>query len=955
MKFRVAFFIAVLCITVSVHAEDKFKQIRIFVPDRTVLSQIWSTGIDYEGVTGKIGGNMEFTAGEYELKQLSSKGISYQIVIDDLAAYYAGRLTPEPANALGFGYGSMGGYYTFAEMIQQLDSMRLLYPGLITVRDSIGTTRENRALWAVKISDNPSVNEAEPEVLYTGVHHAREPEGMMSILYYMWWLLQGYGTNAEATYLVNNRQMWFIPVQNPDGYVYNQTTNPGGGGLWRKNRRTNGDGTFGVDPNRNYGPTYMWNANNGGSSTSTSSDTYRGPTAFSEPENQAIDNFMRTHQIKTCLNYHTYGNYLIYPFGYLSAENSDSLVYRAWTYDMTFDNHFTNGTDQQTVAYSTRGNSDDYMFGDTTKPITWTMTPEVGTTGFWPTTPEILPLAVANLTQNKLISYYAGQYTKLSSSAIQDSSGDGFLNAGEGFALNTSLKNLGVSPANNLSITVSCNSSSIQFYTPTVLLNPLPAKRESLITFAGHVDQNAAGATPFQVYVQITDPQGFQKQDTVILVVGTPTVLLADNASGGTGNWTTGTGWGITTNAHTPPNAFTDSPSGNYPTNANNALTLNAQLNLTGYQYAQLKFWTKWAIEPTWDFATVELSTNNGSTWTTLRSKLSHSGSGRSGSLQPTGTWGYESYTPGLTWVEQEVDLTSYLNRQIKLRFRVAADGGEERDGFYVDDIRVYGYSVASIPSVPTLVSPANGATNQPLTVTLGWNPASGATSYRLQVSADSLFGSTILDDSTITGTSRLTGTLNNSTPYYWRVRAKNIAGTSGWSAQWTFTTTAAVTNQYGVTTGWNMISLPLTVSDRRATVQFPTATSGAFAFDHSLGYVQRDTLTNGEGYWLKFGSAGNVPITGIPLLRDTIDVIAGWNLIGSITNPVDTNAIVQIPPGILESSFYEYTGSYTAADTLTPAKAYWVKSTAAGRLVLSSPVLKPSQAIKRKSEPAKK
>ncbi len=177
----------------------------------------------------------------------------------------------------------------------------------------------------------------------------------------MWWLLENYGTNPEATYLVNNRQMWFIPVVNPDGYVYNQTTNPAGGGLWRKNRRNNGDGTFGVDLNRNYGTFDMWNAPNGGSSTATNNDTYRGTAPFSEPETAIMDVFMRSHNIKTCLNYHTYGNYLIYPWGYLSHENGDSIIYRDWTYEMTFANHYTNGTDLQTVAYSTRGNSDDYM------------------------------------------------------------------------------------------------------------------------------------------------------------------------------------------------------------------------------------------------------------------------------------------------------------------------------------------------------------------------------------------------------------------------------------------------------------------------------------------------------------------------------------------------------------------------------------------------------------------
>src|SRR4030067_683627 len=67
---------------------------------------------------------------------------------------------------LGFGFGSMGGFYTFNEVVAQLDTMRLLYPNLITVKDSIGSSIEGRTIWAVKISDNPDVTENEPQVFY---------------------------------------------------------------------------------------------------------------------------------------------------------------------------------------------------------------------------------------------------------------------------------------------------------------------------------------------------------------------------------------------------------------------------------------------------------------------------------------------------------------------------------------------------------------------------------------------------------------------------------------------------------------------------------------------------------------------------------------------------------------------------------------------------------------------
>ena len=701
--------LAALLFDSSLLALEKFRQIRINVPNHQILASIWDSGTDFEGSTGKIGGPMEFVVGDFELQQLSARNIPYEVIIDDLAAYTSSRISSEPFNPLGFGYGSMGGFYTFTEVLQQLDSMHTLYPNLITVRDSVGGSHEGRALWAVKISDNPTMAEPdEPEVLYTALHHAREPQGMMTVLYYMWWLLEHYGTDPEATYLINNRQLWFIPVVNPDGYVYNQTTNPNGGGFWRKNRRNNG-GSYGVDPNRNYGPFYMWNSSNGGSSTSPSSDTYRGPAPFSEPENQTIDAFMRSHNIRTCFNYHTYSNLLIFPWGYASRESNDSLLFREWSYHMIANNHYTSGTDLQTVNYSTRGNSDDYMYGDTTKPQTYTMTPEVGTTGFWPSQAEILPLAIENLPMNNLLAHYAGSTPKIKKYSFVDSNGNGFVERGENFVLTMDVFNAGVGAGSDISVTVSSTSPFVNLTPGSANINTLAGRATAPVALNGTVAPNAPSGISTRILVNITDLEGYTKNDTLTMFIGIPTLAFADSADNGTANWSTGQGWGVSTDAFSGLYSFTDSPTGNYQSNANNALTLNSQVNLLAANYVCLKYWTKWAVEPTWDFALLEVSSNNGATWTNVRTPHSHSGSGRSGGQQPANAWGYESFVPGLTWIEEAVDLSAYAGSQIRLRFRLASDGGEQRDGFYVDNIRVYAYTT----SVDTIVTIA------PLSITL--------------------------------------------------------------------------------------------------------------------------------------------------------------------------------------------------------------------------------------------
>ena len=76
-------------------------------------------------------------------------------------------------------------------------------------------------------------------------------------------MLSGYATDPAIQSAVNDHEIYFVPMVNPDGFLYNEQTNPNGGGMWRKNRRNNGDGTYGVDNNRNY--PYEWGCSNGSS------------------------------------------------------------------------------------------------------------------------------------------------------------------------------------------------------------------------------------------------------------------------------------------------------------------------------------------------------------------------------------------------------------------------------------------------------------------------------------------------------------------------------------------------------------------------------------------------------------------------------------------------------------------------------------------------------------------
>jgi murein tripeptide amidase MpaA len=202
-----------------------------------------------------------------------------------MEAFYAAR----NGNRDNFGL-----YHTYDEGVAWLDSISTEYPEVVSAKWSLGWSYEGRNLWCVRVSDNPEQHEAEePEILFDSLHHAREVMSSEMVLMLTAYLAEQYRAgDPEIVALLDENAVYMVPWVNPDGFVYNELTNPAGGGMWRKNRRNNGDGTMGVDLNRNY--PYEWGCDYG-SSGDPGSETYRGPSAGSEPETQAMMQFINEH------------------------------------------------------------------------------------------------------------------------------------------------------------------------------------------------------------------------------------------------------------------------------------------------------------------------------------------------------------------------------------------------------------------------------------------------------------------------------------------------------------------------------------------------------------------------------------------------------------------------------------------------------------------------------------
>ena len=695
----------------SVNAQN-YKQVKIYIQSLQDISELQNAGLEFDHPNVTKDNAVIVFLDDTDFQKLQMTNFSYEVQIDDWFDYYSKqpKLTETEKSLIiknskdnfgveGFGFGSMGGFYTLAEAIAQLDSMKSHFPNLITTKVSIGNTVESRPIYMVKISDNPDVDEAEPEILYTALHHAREPQSMMQMIYFMYYLLENYNTDPSVQYIVNNRELYFIPVVNPDGYEYNRTTNPNGGGMWRKNRKNNGS-SYGVDLNRNYGPYTYWNAPNGGSSTDPSSDTYRGTAPFSEPETSSIKNFLTTRYFKNALNYHTYSNLLIYPYGALEQETPDSAIFREFARDMTSYNGYTYGTDQQTVGYSTRGNSDDYFYdGDIllNHGKIFAMTPEVGSTGFWPSQPEIFPLAIENLKPNLYYAYVAGEYV----SAINPYFSQQYFNPGDNVDLIIpQLKNKGLSDASNISLSLSSDNPLITINSGVVNVGSIPARTTLNINQNLSFTISSAMSADVNVKMLLTVSTSGTPMfvDTLSFITGTPIMFFADSTNDPTLLWNiTATPsipkWESTTLAfHSSPTSFTDSKTGEYANTATVTMTLKDAIDLSANAHPRLNFWTKYDIESNYDYGQVEVSTNNGSSWVPLNGLYTAPGSG---SFQPTGEPLYDGIQS--TWVNEIMDLSNYNSNQVKLKFELRTDGSVTEDGWFVDDIGIVVYGIIPV------------------------------------------------------------------------------------------------------------------------------------------------------------------------------------------------------------------------------------------------------------------
>jgi carboxypeptidase T len=326
------------------------------VRNLTQRNAIVSTGAAIDSVEHAV---VEVTATRSELRALRALGFTVKPLVVNTPSEEVSTLDFPSRDAA---------YHNYAEMVAEVNAIVAQYPAIASKR-VLGKTYENRDIVAVKISDNVGTDEAEPEVLYDANHHAREHLTVEMAVYLLHLYADNYATDTRIRNVVNSREIWIIPSVNPDGSEYDVAT--GSYRSWRKNRQPNSGSSYvGTDLNRNYG--YKWGCC-GGSSGTKSSETYRGTAAFSAPETTVIRNFVQSRvvggvqQIKAAMDFHTYSELVLWPFGYTNAATTTGMsvdqnnTFATLGRQMAATNNYT--PEQSSALYITDGDLLDWLWG----------------------------------------------------------------------------------------------------------------------------------------------------------------------------------------------------------------------------------------------------------------------------------------------------------------------------------------------------------------------------------------------------------------------------------------------------------------------------------------------------------------------------------------------------------------------------------------------------------------
>lgn len=358
------------------HKDAKLYSVRVLVNTTKQRTEVANAGIAIDRV---FSDSVGFIGTEDDIKKVQSLG-------------FPTKISELPRRALDFPSDDKN-FHNYAETVATLDELAKKHPQ-VAQRFSIGKSLEGREIAGIRLSGNTK-QDSLPTAIFMGCHHAREHLSVEVPLKLAEYLATNYESDSRIKSLLDTREVVIVPMVNPDGAEYDISS--GNYKYWRKNRRKNEDGTYGVDLNRNYAKGFGGD----GASSSPSSDTYHGPEAFSEPETQAVRDWVRARKKATVLlSFHTFSELILWPFGHTYDQvpsKTDQEVFEAMGKKMATWNKYT--PQKSSELYLASGDTTDWAYDELKIfAFTFELTPDsMFGGGFYPGAEAIEPTFKANI------------------------------------------------------------------------------------------------------------------------------------------------------------------------------------------------------------------------------------------------------------------------------------------------------------------------------------------------------------------------------------------------------------------------------------------------------------------------------------------------------------------------------------------------------------------------------
>jgi len=332
-------------------------------------------------------------------KAIERQGIHYDVFIDDVQALIDEE-TEYHANVVPRDF--YDAYHNYSEIVAYYQTLANTHPTLITFIANVGNSLEGRAIPAIHVTAGTATTKK--KIFFNGGQHAREWIAPATVTYIVEQLLVGYATDAAIKRLLDNIEFVVVPLVNADGYSFTWTNTR----LWRKNRRPNTGGSYGVDLNRNWDD--HWGGE--GSSSNPTSDTYHGTAPFSEPETKAVSDYvLRTGPFLGAIDYHSYSQLVLRPYGWTTALPPNDAAAKAVGDGIAAAIRATTGlvytSEPSWQLYYTAGTAQDWYYAPAKIPISFTIElRDTGNYGFQLPATQIRPTGQENWEAFKFFANY---------------------------------------------------------------------------------------------------------------------------------------------------------------------------------------------------------------------------------------------------------------------------------------------------------------------------------------------------------------------------------------------------------------------------------------------------------------------------------------------------------------------------------------------------------------------